>query len=185
MPSFADDKNKILVRALHPDEWEAYRDLRLEALRREPQAFATTFADALKTPDSSWRARLEGANGSRGPWMLFAEQAGDLAGMAAAYTRDDGMVEIVSVYVRPAARGRGISRLFMDALLRRIAADSSVEVVTLTVNKRQSMARALYVSLGFAVTGEVAATMGDGLLHDECIMEKALNRDQSSPPRAK
>ena len=167
------DREEILIRTLHPDEWEAYKKLRLEALQTEPQAFATLYADALQTPDASWRERLERVETTQESWMLFADSGGTLVGMVAAYTREPGVVEIVSVYVTASMRGRGISRLLMEAILGEIVANASVRRLTLTVNKSQTIAVALYRSLGFQVTEEVVVPLGDGSLRCEYVMEKA------------
>ncbi len=137
-----ENENAVVIRALHPDEWEAYKKLRLEALLREPHAFGTPYADAQQTPDASWRSRLEAVGSTEDARMLFAERAGILVGMAAAYPKAPGAVEIVSVYVTASERGRGISRRLVETILRQIAANPLVTNATLTVNKGQCAAPA-------------------------------------------
>jgi hypothetical protein len=43
--------NNIEIITLKPEEWKQYRDLRLRALKEEPQAFGSTYEDISKHPD--------------------------------------------------------------------------------------------------------------------------------------
>ena len=49
----------ITVRAFKPEEWPQYRSVRLRALKESPQAFGSTFEDAVNYPDETWKNRLE------------------------------------------------------------------------------------------------------------------------------
>ena len=158
-----------------PEEWEAYKILRLEALRREPHAFGSSFAEAQDKPDSYWKSRLEAVAAQDGNWLLFAKDQGVLVGMVGAFVGNiPAVAEIVSVYVSPAARGQGVSRKLMTALLDALRASEPVKRARLTVNREQASAVALYQKFGFAVVGEEAAAMGNGKVHGEYIMEKPL-----------
>jgi ribosomal protein S18 acetylase RimI-like enzyme len=166
---------KVRISTLHPDEWQVYKKLRLEALQCEPQAFGTSYAEALQKPDAYWRERLEKIDPAHGSWMLFAVKAGTPIGMVAAYTSGPDRADIVSVYVTAAERGHGVGRMLLEAILCQIASCSSVKVAALSVNKGQCAAVALYSSLGFIVVGEVTATLGDGHTYEEYMMEKVLD----------
>ena len=41
----------ISVRVLQEDDWHAYRDVRLAALRESPKAFLVTYAEETKRPE--------------------------------------------------------------------------------------------------------------------------------------
>jgi hypothetical protein len=45
----------ISVRVLQEDDWHAYRDVRLAALRESPKAFLATYAEEAKRPERYWR----------------------------------------------------------------------------------------------------------------------------------
>jgi len=38
--------------------WSDYRDLRLEALKLEPQAFGSSYEDEMNDPQANWEFRL-------------------------------------------------------------------------------------------------------------------------------
>ena len=162
-----------MIRALQPNEWRAYKRLRLEALEREPQAFGATYASTIQKPDDFWRKRLEDAEAMPDSPILFAVRDGVPIGLAAACPGETvGQVAIISVYVTAAERGRGVARALMTALLQ--ALQSRAETVSLHVNPDQSAALTLYLSLGFTVQEEITAVLGDGIEHREYRMEKAL-----------
>ncbi len=49
------------------ENWKEYRELRLRALREDPEAFSSSYATAIDEPDEFWRGRLaEAAQGKRG-----------------------------------------------------------------------------------------------------------------------
>ena len=49
---------EIKIVTLAPEEWQLYKQIRLEALLNEPQAFASSFAEVMERPDSHWQERL-------------------------------------------------------------------------------------------------------------------------------
>ena len=65
----------------------------------------------------------------------------------------------------------------MTALLETIRSQAdtdSVVTVLLHVNRGQGAAVTLYTGLGFTITDEMAAVLGDGKEHQEYRMEKVL-----------
>lgn len=47
-----------MIRHLRPDDIDAFKRIRLEALRRDPDAFATYAEDWERLSDDEWRSRL-------------------------------------------------------------------------------------------------------------------------------
>jgi ribosomal protein S18 acetylase RimI-like enzyme len=160
--------------------WQAYRRLRLEALRESPQAFSTTYQEQVVKPDNYWQGRLEDAARGEQTWLLFARSGQDLLGMIGAYreNRDESqddhrLATIISVYVTPPARGRGISRLLMEAILDRLK-QAGFHKVQLGVMSDQAAAVHLYQSFGFVTVKTEHNRMGDGLQHEEVWMERDI-----------
>ncbi len=163
----------IAIVTLPPDRWDAYRDLRLAALRTDPIAFGETLDRALAHPDALWRDRL--ADGDR--LLRFAERDGRLVGLAGAIPDDDrpGVALIVSVFVEPSARGRGVARRLVSTLLEELADRDDVLTARLFVNDTNAAAITVYASLGFAVVGvEPDGIQHAGRSYDELIMERPV-----------
>jgi len=57
------------------------------------------------------------------------------------------------VFVKPAARGRGIAKSLMQAAIERAKTINGVEMILLTVSVDQPTPRKLYESLGFRSIG--------------------------------
>jgi len=122
------EANDITIERLSPDDWPAYRAIRLEALQDSPQAFGASYADAVAKPDAFWRHRLEQAQAQVDNWLLFARKEGQLVGIIGAFTSNDPHIaEIISVYVSPTARGCGIAQRLMTAILDELARSAAVE----------------------------------------------------------
>jgi ribosomal protein S18 acetylase RimI-like enzyme len=146
----------ILVREVTPDDWEPLRDVRLAALADAPHAFASTYAREAAFTRETWRGRLS----SERSVTFFAreepanEVAADLtpAGLAGVYV-EDGVADLVSMWVRPAARGLGAG----EALLEAAAAWARARdfgALFLWVTESNEPARRLYERCGFSPTGE-------------------------------
>ncbi len=158
---------------LPPDRWRDYKRLRLEALQQVPQAFESTYAEYRTRPDAYWQERLRRVAEGRDNWLLFAREGSQLVSMAGAYLHG-GAAEVISVYVSPAARRRGVARALLTALLGELGEDKTIQRARLTVSGTQTTALALYRSLGFRAVGRQHLRLGDGREHDELVMEKAL-----------
>jgi ribosomal protein S18 acetylase RimI-like enzyme len=170
------ENNEVQIVKLQPSQWEAYKNLRLRALQEEPQAFGSSYAENVSKPDNYWVERLtdveEGKN-----WLVFAKENNNLIGMMGGFRKDDDpedVVNVIAVYVAKEARGKGVSKKLMQALLEDFEKDPSINKVKLSVNKEQIPAVKLYESFGFKVVGEENIRLGDGNLYDELVMEKQL-----------
>jgi len=167
-----DDNQEIVITKLPVSEWQSYKALRLRALKEETKAFVSRYEDQVKHTDEQWQNRL-----ATGKHMLFAKLGGQLVGMMVGYVpdpdKDKTVADIVSVYVVPEARGKGISKKLLETLLKELKEDG-VTKANLTVNKDQLPAVHLYQSFGFFITGEEEGILGDGLKHTELLMSKQL-----------
>jgi ribosomal protein S18 acetylase RimI-like enzyme len=85
---------------------------------------------------------------------------------------EDGVVELISMWVSPAGRGRGVG----DALIadvERWARSKGATLLRLAVSDGNEAAAALYARNGFVLTGELGDLMPDGVRRER-VMEKRL-----------
>ncbi len=138
---------------LSESDAEAFRKLRRERLTEEPRAFAESVEEHDAISLETIRARLRDSSGEN--FVVGAFEGGELVGMAGfsrsprKKSRHKGV--IWGVYVRASARGRGVGRALLTALIER--ARGEVEQIQLSVSVGQIAARKLYESLGFDVFG--------------------------------
>jgi ribosomal protein S18 acetylase RimI-like enzyme len=151
------------LRVLTPDDWRVWRELRLAALAEAPEAFGARLADWQGDDDREerWRQRLA----IPGAEDYVAYLAGRPVGMASGVPSDGG-VELISMWVDPAARGRGVGDALMAAV-ERYARARGAAVLRLAVRPANTSAIALYERSGLTEAGEAAED-------DERLMEKVL-----------
>lgn len=158
----------VTVRPLTAADAVAFRDVRLEALEREPGAYGSTHADWAALPLSRYVARIEGCV----VFGLFTEAG--LEGILA-YDREGGgnarhRAAIQSVYVRGHLRGTGA----VDALLKAAIAQGRAEGVVqleLSVAVGNTAAIAAYARHGFErVAVWPRALCHGGRYEDEALM---------------
>lgn len=142
------------VRKLSEQDVEAYLRLRLEALETDPRSFSASVEEHRAMSSEDLARRLDG-----GPdqFVLGAFDGDSLVGTAGFY-REPGNKRafrgnVVGMYVTSSHRGRGIARALMEALLDRVRATKSIELLSLGVATGQGAAAALYQSLGFTTWG--------------------------------
>jgi len=141
----------VLVRETGMADWRAWRDIRLQALRDAPDAFASTFAEQNTLGEDHWRQRV--ASGGLFLAWIPEVSAAEPAGMAGGYQAAPGTVELISMFVRPQARGRSVGEALIDAVIG-WALERDATSVHLWVTETNKHARLLYERCGFSVTGE-------------------------------
>ncbi|WP_203695139.1 GNAT family N-acetyltransferase [Catellatospora coxensis] len=160
----------IELRVLAPDDWPIWRELRLAALAEAPYAFGSRLADWQGDGDrpERWRGRLE----IPGSYNLVALLDGRPAGMASGVPTEDRVVELISMWVRPDARGRGVGDRLLAAV-EQWARQERAQVLKLAVVEGNDAATGLYRRNGFQLTEEVGDLMPDGVRREQ-IMAKEL-----------
>jgi GNAT superfamily N-acetyltransferase len=144
----------VLVRETVLADWPALRDIRLEALRDHPAAFASTYAGEAARDEAYWHGRSSGG-GLFLAWLPGrpGQDPAEPAGLAGGYQADPVTVELISMYVRPAARGWAVGEALVAAVTGWAAARQATSV-HLWVTEVNAPALALYQRCGFTLTGE-------------------------------
>jgi len=168
---------KIEVTKLDLIQWQEYREIRLDALKSEPQAFLSTYDREVGWLDEKWISRLK-ETFSKGSWLLFAKGRLGLVGMIGGY-RDSKDLEnhtaqIWGVFVKSQERGKGIAKALMGAILKEFESEPDIETVILEVNTDQKSAQKLYETFDFIVTKTYRQKLGDGLEHTISEMRRLL-----------
>lgn len=159
--------NNIEIISLKPEEWQQYRDLRLRALKEEPQAFGSTYEKNAQHPDSFWQERIEDTINKNTQWLVFAKLNATLVGMMGAFVeKEPDTVHVIAAYVAPEARGKGISKMLMKELIKRIIANKIIKKIIVDVNTEQEAAVFLYKNSGFQIVKQYRMVLGDGKEHD-------------------
>ena len=164
----------VLVRRLWPQEWQAYRAIRLRALADAPEAFGATLAEAQAWSPEHWEARVANAAVSGIDCPLVAEAGGLFVGLlwAKVDAHDAGRVNLFQMWVAPESRGRGVAAALLHEALG-WARERGTRVVHLGVNSANAGALRLYERAGFHPIGE-PYLMREGATHMEQEMRLDL-----------
>lgn len=159
------------VRTLEPDDWPLWRELRLAALADAPHAFGSTLADWQGSGDREdrWRSRLSIPGARDFVVLLDGVAVGMVSGVPG---EDPDSVELISMWVSPAARGKGVGDCLIRAV-ERWAAERGARTLRLSVMPDNGRAIALYERNGFADTGELGCLRSDGVTRER-VLAKSL-----------
>jgi GNAT superfamily N-acetyltransferase len=129
-----------------PDDWEVFRTVRLAALKDAPWAFGSKYEREVRAEEENWRSRLANRN------QLVAEVDGKVIGTAGGIAADDGNAALISMWVAPGSRFRGVGEALVRAVLE-WARDGAYHAVRLWVADGNGAAERLYRRCGFVPTG--------------------------------
>ena len=167
----------IQIRQLSPSDAASFRELRLEGLRLNPEAFGSTYdfeKDQLLERYIGWLTNSV---------VFGAFQNSELIGTAS-FTQLSGQKDshkglLRAMYVRPAARRSGAGRQLVQAIIGH--ARPKVEQLQLTVVSTNQPALRLYQTFGFRQYGlEKNALKHNNLYSDEILMSLDLTSLPSS-----
>jgi len=141
----------VLVCETVMGDWATLRDIRLAALADAPDAFGSVYADQVRFTEDDWRARI--ARGGTFLAYLPEIDASEPVGLAGGYEEEPGLVDLISMWVRPQARGHGVGAALIAAVIDWARARDAT-AVHLWVTEANSHARQLYQRSGFSLTSE-------------------------------
>jgi RimJ/RimL family protein N-acetyltransferase len=168
------DVADIHIRQLSPADAALYRGIRLEGLNRNPEAFGSTFEAEFAKPLAWFSERL-------GSCQVFGAFRGSeimgIAGFAVRHGEKEAHKGLLwGMYVRPEARGAGVARRLVEAVID--LARRRVELLQLSVVVGNEQARRLYDRLGFVEYGlERKSLKQGGRYYDEFLMAMDLTAD--------
>lgn len=149
------------------EDWRLLRDVRLAALADAPYAYGSSLAREEGFDETDWRRRLhDGAL-----WTVVSLETGP-AGLVGAYLAEPDTPMLVSMWVRPGSRGRGVGDLLITDVLR-WAEENRWSLVVLRVADGNDAALKLFLRHGFEPTGVRAPLESDPGVATE-VMSRAI-----------
>lgn len=165
------------LRMLTADDAAAYQALRLRGLRESPSAFGSSYEEEVDRPLEVVAQRLSGAPDAAtfGAW----DETGALVGIGAVrrepQRRARHRAGVFGMYVAPEARGRGVGRALLQAIVDHARTIDGLDRLELGVESTNVPARALYRAFGFVAYGvQPDAYRADGQSWDSELMSMSL-----------
>ncbi|MDT8859632.1 GNAT family N-acetyltransferase [Alkalihalobacillus sp. MEB130] len=160
-----------MIRPLAKEDVERFKELRLEALKEVPEAFAASYEEEVDKPLDFFVGKLLDTTTFYGVF----EKEGELLGMIS-LTRSTLLKmkhkgAIGSVYIAKKARGRGLGKELFTYVMKE-AEVQGIEQLQLVVAATNEKAKHLYESLGFYVYGfeKRALKMKEQYIDEEYMM---------------
>jgi ribosomal protein S18 acetylase RimI-like enzyme len=157
-----------MIRRLQAEDAAAYRDIRLESLREAPDAYGSVHSDWADAPLSLFADRTGQSI------VLGAFNDGKLVGLAVLDREKGGNTRhralVTAVYVRPAARGRGLAGQLLQTLAEGARPDGILQL-ELHVAVTNTAAIRAYEKAGFERAGIAPRSiLSTGRFIDEMLM---------------
>ncbi len=142
------------IRVLNESDARMYQEVRLDALKINPEAFGSTYEREVEFSLETVRERIEPA---KGKFILGAFDDVSLVGVVT-FMRETNVKtshkgNVFGMYVVPECRGRGVGKSLMMELIRKAAKCDGLEQINIAVVSDNHSAKKLYKSLGFEVYG--------------------------------
>jgi RimJ/RimL family protein N-acetyltransferase len=161
------------VRRLEAQDAMIYRDLRLEGLKNQPEAFGSSWEDESGKPDAWWVERLETST-VFGGWIDASPLLGVAGFHAHAASKLRHKAVLWGMYVRIEGRGTGLAGRLVQRVIEH--ARPLVEEICLTVVASNIAGKRLYSAAGFEPYGieRRALKIGEEYF-DEVLMSRPLS----------
>ncbi|MBY6038144.1 GNAT family N-acetyltransferase [Fictibacillus nanhaiensis] len=168
------------IRLLAPPDAKKYWDLRLEALKINPEAFSTSYEESVqrKNPIEQVTNRLN----EDGSFTFGAFQNNELIGVVTLVAEKTIKMKhrgnIYAMYITPDYRNKGTGRAILNEAINHAKTIPNIIKLNLTVVSTNKNAKKLYTSLGFKTFGfEEKALKVKETYYDEELMVLFLNKN--------
>lgn len=169
------------IRPAHPDDCPAIAQIYAHHVLHGTASYETVPPDAAEI-----MRRMERVLGSGWPWLVAEQADGTLLGYAyATQFRDRAAYRFVcedSIYIRHDARGLGLGKTLLAALIEACTAGGFRQMMAV-IGGAEPASEALHASLGFTLAGRLS---GIGRKHgrwlDTLYMQRQLGVGSTQPP---
>ena len=153
-----------IIRRLNQGEGQFYKETRLASLKDSPEAFASSYADALSRSVESWSEQADSSavGGDRATFIAIDDSP---VGLAAIYRdeNDPNVGELIQMWIAPEKRGGSTARDLLNALLSWAASSGfsrvKAEVVTTNLRALQFYEKCGFIESSDLVTHSTSSVM--------------------------
>ncbi|KON89825.1 acetyltransferase [Sporosarcina globispora] len=159
------------IRPLRQEDAEIYKVIRLEGLKKNPEAFGSSYEEEAGRPPEVYGERFKADNS----FHFGAFENGKLIGVVS-LVRETGIKikhrsNIYAMYVTESARQNGVGKSLVSRAVEKARSWDGVEQIHLAVMSENKPAKKLYASIGFEIYGkERHALKIDKKYYDEDLM---------------
>ncbi|MDB4537988.1 GNAT family N-acetyltransferase [Akkermansiaceae bacterium] len=153
-----------MIRRIKIGEVELYRRVRLASLRDSPEAFCSSYEEALSRSEGSWSEQVE-SSASGSDRAIFVAMEDEPVGLAALYRdeKDSEVGELIQVWIAPEKRGGPVAAELLNEIFKWAAANKFFRV-NAEVLAGNSRALRFYKKCGFVQSSNEGTLSNSGIL---------------------
>ncbi|MBL7670926.1 MAG: GNAT family N-acetyltransferase [Bdellovibrionaceae bacterium] len=156
-----DQKYEYSIRHLTPNDWQIFREIRLESLKKHP-AFFSPSRDETKFSEIDWKERLSNRNSAS--FGLFSENK--IIGLTGIVREGNNpratKAHLVSSYIREEYRRLGLSKLFFEARMKWAKDQGDIKTLILEHRDDNLSSQKAHSKFGFTLVESNDQTWPDG-----------------------
>lgn len=157
----------ISIIALTPADVQAFKTIRLNALKAHPGVYSGKYEDAVTWPDSEWLGELD----QKGKCIFGLYDDEKIIGITAVFTwREDPTKEsgiLAMSYIEPDYRNRGLSRHFYEARIHWALQHLPWKKLVVSHRDGNEPSRRAMLAHGFEFTHKTRKVWPDSIEADE------------------
>lgn len=159
------------IRVLNEQDTQAYRTIRLNALKNSPESFGSSYEEEAAFDVERFTKRITKPNSTT--FGVF--DGNNLAGICNVSFQPrkkmNHRADIFSMYVEPEFRGKGFGKALIESAIKRACERKTIRQIYLTVVSSNKKAKSLYESFGFKTYGiDRQAMRYNGIFYDHELM---------------
>ena len=139
-----------MIKQLNKNDWREWKEIRLEALKKSPDSFVSSFEEEDKTPDNMWAEQLE--NSIKFGYFINNEIVGCSGLLIEKATKISHTGSLFGMYVKDGVRGSGVGFDLVN-FVKNYAKENHIKHLYLGCNAENLGAVKLYKKCGFKIYG--------------------------------
>jgi len=169
-------KPTLICRPFERDEWEALRDLRLEALQDSPGSFSSIFEKEKKRPERHWRNTAHSDECT--VFGLFIDDVPvGIIGITTMSADATGQTAVLwGTYIQPAYRGNGLTKPLYKTAIAYAKARTDWNRLVISHRDSNIASKKATLSHGFKYTISENKNWPDGTSEPESFYEMDLTK---------
>lgn len=165
--------SEITIRQLTENDWPLYREIRMDALAREPCFFADS-EDESNFVSENWIERINNGNGAL--FGLFHN--GQIIGLTSIHRENDDPKSyrawMGSSYIKPEFRGHHLSELLFDTRIEWARKQGNIIALVVAHREENLVSKKAIQHYGFKFIGSRTKTYLDGQQAKSLVYERTI-----------
>lgn len=152
----------VIIRQLQEQDWQTFKSMRLKALQKHADVFASPYEKEFAEPDSWWQETLDG-KGKAVFGIFDGESMVGFTGIFTARIDPAGQTAVLAMsYIEPQYRGQRLSKLFYQARIDWAVIQPQLKKLIVSHREGNESSRRANQAFGFVLDNKEHKLWPDG-----------------------